>query len=160
MYKAVDIANFFITVFRYDEEYPTNLKLNKLVYFAQGHALARLGRPLFDEDIYAWQFGPVVPSVYQEFKKYGREGVSMIDSELPEFSSEEAELLIDVARTYGQFTGSSLTAKTHIEGSPWSQVYDGEPDRVISKDSIKKYFEEIEPKLLTIDEALQHRQRI
>ena len=39
----------------------TNMKLNKLLYFAQGYYLKKYGRPLFDNAIEAWEHGPVVP---------------------------------------------------------------------------------------------------
>ena len=49
-----------------DSEEPdiSNLKLLKLLYYAQGTFLALYGRPLFNESIEAWLHGPVVPDVY------------------------------------------------------------------------------------------------
>ena len=52
----------------------TNLRLQKLLYFAQGWHLARFGRPLFDASIEAWPYGPVVPEVYRAYKEYGAGG--------------------------------------------------------------------------------------
>ena len=46
----------------------TNMKLNKLLYFAQGYYLKKYGRPLFDNAIEAWEHGPVVPEVYSAYK--------------------------------------------------------------------------------------------
>ena len=45
-------------------ELMTNMKLQKMLYYQQGFHLAYFGTPLFDKDIEAWMFGPVVPSVY------------------------------------------------------------------------------------------------
>jgi uncharacterized phage-associated protein len=42
----------------------SNMKLQKLLYYAQGFALAILGNPLFPEDFEKWTFGPVLPVVY------------------------------------------------------------------------------------------------
>ena len=154
-YSAKDIANFFISLYKYDEEHPTNLKLNKLVYYAQGHSLARNGRPLFDEEIEAWPFGPVVPSVYHTFKVCGDEGIENLSDDLPVFQPEDEDLLIDVARKYGKYTGGTLTSMTHKNGSPWEKVYvEGQHSTVISRESINEYFKNTEGQLSTIDEEL------
>src|ERR1700689_5397887 len=48
------------------------MKVQKLVYFAHGWYLALTGgRPMINEPVEAWKFGPVVPSLYYELKKYG-----------------------------------------------------------------------------------------
>ena len=44
-------------------ELVSNLKLQKLLYYVQGFHLAVFGEPLFEEEIEAWMYGPVVPSV-------------------------------------------------------------------------------------------------
>lgn len=70
--RAIDVARYFLALA--DEEagdLVSNLKLQKLLYYAQGFHLAMTGRPLFDEPIQAWMHGPVVPAVYHAFKVYG-----------------------------------------------------------------------------------------
>ena len=67
MARAIDAANFFITIMQGDEERLTNKKINKLLYYVQGHSFLRLGHQFFDEDIQAWDHGPVVPSIYHTF---------------------------------------------------------------------------------------------
>ncbi len=49
--KAIDIANIFLELFKFDEEGLTNLKLNKLLYYAQGCSYQRRNKPLFKDDI-------------------------------------------------------------------------------------------------------------
>lgn len=51
------------------------LKLQKLIYFAQGRCLRETKRPLVDEYAEAWPYGPVFPSAYHEYKKYGRNAI-------------------------------------------------------------------------------------
>lgn len=67
-YKASDIAKKLIFKAQNDEpnggEKLTNLKLQKLLYYQQGFHLAVFGIPLFNEDVEAWMYGPVVPDVY------------------------------------------------------------------------------------------------
>lgn len=147
MGKAIDAANFFIEIMKFDEDKPTNLKLNKLLYYAQGHALKRFGKTLFDEDIQAWDYGPVVETVYHTFKMYGNNGIGEVYGDFSEecFTEQEQRLLLDIARVYGQFTGTALIDKTHVKGGPWSQVYEqGVRNVVIPLDSIECYFKEHE----------------
>lgn len=50
MANVYDVADFFIDVCNNStDDQITNLKLNKLLYYAQGCHLARTGEPLFDE---------------------------------------------------------------------------------------------------------------
>ena len=69
-YIASSIANYFISNKNLDVD---NLKLNKLVYISYGFALACFKEELelFKEPIQAWRLGPVIPSIYHEFKRYG-----------------------------------------------------------------------------------------
>ena len=81
MADVQDVARFFIDLAKRQNDLDrgdmmTNLRLQKLLYFAQGWHLARFGRPLFDASIEAWPYGPVVPEVYRAYKEYGREGIA------------------------------------------------------------------------------------
>ena len=48
----------------------SNLKLQKLLYYAQAWHLAFFGAPLFDEDFEAWVHGPVVPRVFRCYRSF------------------------------------------------------------------------------------------
>ena len=69
MPSAVDVARYFLAQSDDDAgDIISNLKLQKLLYYAQGVTLALTGKPLFSDPIEAWQHGPVVPSVYRLYK--------------------------------------------------------------------------------------------
>ena len=90
--KAIDVSNFFINLaLNTDDDSVTNLKIQKLLYFAQGYALSKLGRPLFPDAIEAWEMGPVVPSVYNALKSNGRNPIPQTVGEFSEndFSNDE-----------------------------------------------------------------------
>ena len=144
MLKALDVANFFVEMAkRTPEDEMTNMRVNKLLYFAQGLSLTTLERPLFEEDIQAWDFGPVVPSVYRAFKVCGSEKIHEPAGEFSfdRFSSEEIDILLDVVRDYGQYTTAKLVRLTQAEGAPWKTVYQKDTSNiVISKESMKSYF--------------------
>lgn len=144
MIRALDVANFFIDLANNTpEECMTNLRVNKLLYFAQGWSLAKLGRPLFKEAIQAWDLGPVVPSVYHAFKPCGSERIRDAEqNSIPDkFTSEQIDVLLDVVRTYGQYSTPKLIAITHEKGSPWERVYQKDTRNIcIPNESMKEYF--------------------
>lgn len=131
----------------------TPLKLLKLVYFAQGWSLALLGRPLFNDPILAWRYGPVVHSLYRRLSHYGKERepiqsfLTENEEKYPlmfEDGSRQKAVIDETWRVYGRCTGYALVALAHEDGGPWEQtikksggILGGE----ISRDEIKKYFE-------------------
>ena len=138
MCKAIDVANYFMSLTE-DEagDSITNLKMQKLVYYAQGFALAIFNAPLFSEDIEAWTYGPVVPELYHEFKQYGGNPIPRPDHfDCSMFSEEEKNLLDNVYSEYGQFSAWRLRDMTHNE-PPWKNTQVGS---VITHDEMKKYF--------------------
>ena len=80
MASAHDVAKYFLSLIDEDAgDTISNLKLQKLVYYAQGFHLALFDRPLFNEEVKAWMHGPVVPDLYHEYKIYGSNAIPMPD---------------------------------------------------------------------------------
>ena len=104
---------------------------------------SRTGKPLFDSDIEAWTYGPVVPDVYHKYKGYGDEAIRAADDDFNPnlINGEELETLLDVMREYGQYTGAALVNRTHAEGTPWSNAKEAD-ELIISTDSIMRYFKD------------------
>ncbi|MCL2142762.1 MAG: DUF4065 domain-containing protein [Methanomassiliicoccaceae archaeon] len=125
MATAVDVANFFIDLFRDTPDPMTYLRLEKFVYEAQAWSTVKLGGPLFSEDIEAWDYGPVIPSVYNTFKGHGRNQIRKVSGEYSSdvFTAEQVRLLIDISRNLGRFATGTLVDRTHTDGSPWEQVH-------------------------------------
>ena len=144
MADVFDVADFFVQLANQSEDdQMTNLKLNKLLYYAQGAFLARTGTLLFNNRIEAWTLGPVIPEIYHKYKVCGKNPISydQDDIDLSRFTSEELETLFDVMREFGQYTGSKLVSLTHSSGTPWRNASDnGETE--LSPTAIKKYFTE------------------
>lgn len=122
--RSLEVADMFVSKYG-DVIKPTNLSLNKLVYFAQVEALKIAGRPLFEDRIEAWEYGPVEPEVYRAFKSNGRRAI-----ETPSgvcfggFPSPEDLAVIDfVAGKYGGLGAFDLVRLSHREGGAWSNKY-------------------------------------
>lgn len=124
--KALEVACAFVAYYGRDIR-PTNLKLNKLVYFAQVESLRRRGSTLFEDVIEAWQYGPVEPAVYHAFKCYGNSVVTDPPF-VPEVCEEDMKLIADVASTYGKLSAFDLVSLSHREGGAWSLVYSSKKD--------------------------------
>ncbi|AFY70517.1 hypothetical protein Pse7367_2254 [Thalassoporum mexicanum PCC 7367] len=138
MISCFDVANFFLSQADEDAgDLISNLKLQKLVYYAQGFHLAMFGQPLFSEEIQAWVHGPVIPELYQKFKIYDSKPLpSPEDFNLEVFKPEVLELLEDVQKIYGQFSAWKLKNMTYEE-LPWSSTETGQ---IISYQKMKEYF--------------------
>jgi uncharacterized phage-associated protein len=139
-YKALDIANKLLSkATDYDAgELMSNMKLQKMLYYEQGYHLAVFGAPLFNENIEAWMYGPVVPCVYEHFKSYNSGGIeSEVDT--PILLTEEEEYLFnDVFEAYIDFSAYGLMNKTHSE-TPWRTTEIG-IGNVISHEKMTDFF--------------------
>lgn len=133
MVKVQDVAIYIINNLDVD-----NLKLQKLLYYCQGINYCLFNRPLFDENIEAWQYGPVVPVVYKRYKSKGFDTLQTgKKANLTKDDIETVDLVLD---HYGSFSGVALINKTHQE-APWKNAYiPGKRNVVISKESIRDFF--------------------
>jgi len=138
MLSAHDVARYFLTLQDEDDRDITNLKLQKLLYYAQGFFLAAFREPLFDERLYAWQHGPVVPSVWREYKDNGSTPIPAPDGfEVEAFDDRVREHLDEVWRLFGQFSAWKLRNMTHDE-PPWKK-HEAAQDE-ITHDDLVEYF--------------------
>lgn len=140
--SALDIANYLIYLMSSSCDDLSNMKLNKLLYYAQGHCLQKTGVVMFSDPIEAWEHGPIVTSVYHKYKSYGDSHISEFNTDdLNKLPDEYKDILLDVARTYGRYTAAALRNMTHVPKSPWSQVYKPNVQHVvISVPLITDYF--------------------
>ena len=132
MITAKELAQYIISTIKErmsditPEEFDvTPLKLQKLLYYCQGYSLALTGKPAFPETIEAWAYGPVVDSVYQEYKKYSGGIIPYNDIKVANKPSEAVQSVVDlVLADKGQYSGEALARMTHKE-SPWRDTYGG-----------------------------------
>ncbi|MEQ5055969.1 type II toxin-antitoxin system antitoxin SocA domain-containing protein [Klebsiella michiganensis] len=142
MLTCFDVAGYFLSQCDEDSgDTISNLKLQKLVYYAQGFSLVLLDKPLFPEKIEAWMHGPVVPDLYRRYREHGNNALPAPEQlDLSKYSEDEIELLDEVYRVYGQFSAWKLRNMTHEE-TPWKTTYlEGEPSQEIATDSMAEFF--------------------
>lgn len=153
MPTAVSVANFFVKRADQDGRVITPLQLMKLVYIAHGWHLAVLHRELFDEPVKAWQYGPVVPSVYHAFKGFGS-GVITELGKIPDgwtgqltvphehLDGPSEDLLERVWQQYCDYSAGQLVHLTHQPGTPWFEFFEGPTSSpTIPNNRIQEHFE-------------------
>ena len=150
-YEAETIANAFLRIARKEGVGVSNMKIQKLLYFAQGHAMSILGEELISDNCEAWDYGPVFPSVYRWFKPYGsgdikKEIVSGLDAERfePKLDAKADALLRAIWEKYGKLSALRLSEMSHVSKGPWATTRrenDGHFDAVIEKSLIRDYFD-------------------
>lgn len=137
-YNAIDIAKKIVC--RTDVEHGdtiSNLKLQKLLYYMQGFHLAFFNAPFFNEQIEAWTYGPVVPVVFQEFKRYKQRSINPANySDVLVLEDDEQKMFDMVYDEYSRFSAVALMNMTHTEG-PWKNHGIGD---VISNDELRTFF--------------------
>jgi uncharacterized phage-associated protein len=141
MLTAQDIAEYFLSRVDPDSgDLISNLKIQKLVYYAQGYHLALNGTPLFREEIEAWEHGPVVPVLYRRYKQHGAGPIPIPESiDIEKYSEDVRELLEELYQVYSQFSAWKLRDMTHAE-PPWVDAYSRCPSSVISHSAMQEYF--------------------
>jgi uncharacterized phage-associated protein len=137
--NARNVADYFLANVNEDAgDNITNLKLQKLLYYAQGfHIAMHDGRPLFPESLLAWKHGPVVRSIYFVYNVYRWHAIDPpSDFDNSAYPPEIREILDAVYGTYGAFSATRLEEMTHGE-PPWKKTLQA---RVIPRDLLRSYF--------------------
>lgn len=144
-YKATDIANWFIYKFAESGDPITHLKVQKLLYYAEAWHQVINNSELIEGEFQAWAHGPVVPEVFQSFRKHGWNTLPIPDkSELPKISSSAENILEQVLDSYGELPAKTLENMTHKD-EPWIKARHGfEPEErcenIMPKSEIKNFF--------------------
>ena len=138
MQDVKEITEYIIHQTQNSGGYISSLKLQKILYYAQGHHLASFNEPLFDDEIQAWKHGPVVPSIYHKYKLNPYILKSTIS--IVSFSDGLKKFLGDIIETYGFYSAWTLRQMTHKE-RPWLNSYKkGMENKVIPNSEIMSYF--------------------
>lgn len=148
-YKAIDIAEYFIYLSSKDPidedenknpifEGITNLKLQKILYFAQAYFMVKTSQPLFEEKIEAWKYGPVVREVYAKYKENGSSPIFNKENNF-KLSIEDQRLMEAVWEIFGKHSASKLVDIVHHQ-APWVDSYQRRANNEIKALTLKEYY--------------------
>lgn len=161
-YDVLDVSRYIINYSNSNNYKISNLKLQKLLYFVQAYfLLEHEGNVCFDDRIEAWDFGPVVPKAYHEYKMFGSLNIPTVTSYI-DFNSEDIwksgvieynenvilkkdrEDIASVIEEFSDYSASYLVSLTHRQ-KPWRDAYNtlGQ-NSVIEPEAIRRYFSEQE----------------
>lgn len=139
-YSSLSIANAFLERGRRDAVLLSSMQMHRLLYLAEAHSHALRNRRLIEEEPEAWDFGPVYPTVFREFARFGartieglaapiddpavyfrNKGVPIIP--VPSPSDEDVNSFLDaVWSMYKEKTAGQLAAMSHISQGPWAKT--------------------------------------
>ncbi len=125
----------------------TNLKLQKLVFYAQAWSLALEKGQLFEEDFQAWALGPVVRPLYDQYQGYGRNALPF-PTEKPALNDTALEEHLDeVLEVFLPLHAYVLQRMTHNE-DPWKKARGTLPPNqtstaVITKESMREFYSKL-----------------
>ncbi len=150
-YSVKELANWVLDFAQSKGEHPTNMALNKLVYFAYEYALTKQGRKLTNAKIEAWDHGPVFREIYSEFKKYGADPIkdrasryntrtNSVEIVNHNIASDDEELILEALEPLIRLPAFVLRELSHDSRGAWAKVWDhkssSNPGMEISDDII------------------------
>jgi len=160
IYDVLDIARYIINYSHEKDYLVSNLSLQKLLYFVQAHFLvsSKEKAPLFKDKIEAWDFGPVVPKAYNEYRQFGGTSIPYIksyfitrtgniwDSERVPYKDDcidegTKKYINDVVDNFSNKSSTYLTKLTQSQG-PWLDAYAQGKRAEITPASLQAYFED------------------
>lgn len=145
MHDSRTIANRFLALAQDKGDSLTPMQVLKLVYIAHGWMLGLYGRPLIRDNVQAWQYGPVIPTLYNAMKDFRASPVTgTLRAPAEELDSNEEDLIEQVYKIYGKKSGPALSRLTHADGTPWHHTYvSGEFGVVIPTDIIEDHYQQL-----------------
>lgn len=140
-YDAMDIAEYVLNYCENELDNPiSNLRLQKILYYIQGIYLRNNGKPLFDNEIEAWDYGPVVPDVYYSYNRFiGKNILGVVPKQEELFEDEEIELIQNVVNDKIDTNIWDLVQQTHEE-SPWENNFQKGYNNEISIADMQEWF--------------------
>ena len=155
-YNALDIARYVIKYSNNRDYGVSNLKLQKILYFIQAYFLIQTNHPCFKEPIEAWDFGPVVPDVYKQYKMYASADIPTMESYIDfdgndiwkskrirfnkiNIKDEDKILINKVIDKFSEYSATDLVMLTQRQ-TPWIDAFSSGKNNKISLDAIKDYF--------------------
>lgn len=132
-YSATQVARWILSAATRQGLSITHIQLQKILYYCQGMHVGITGKPMFNEDLCAWEHGPVVPDIYREYKPCGRDSISVEPTPIP----DDVEGLINkVVADKGRVYVWDLCSQTHCE-PPYQET---PRDEVISLEKLDSFF--------------------
>lgn len=134
MHDVRTVANAILDISDLNGLEVSNMSLNKLAFFSHGWFLALYDQPLVGSSFEAWQYGPVHPTLYHQFKCFGNRRILSRATKVDVFTGDDVICGVDldqivadhirkIVEFYGGMKAEKLSSISHEEGAPWDQVW-------------------------------------
>jgi uncharacterized phage-associated protein len=155
--NASDAAKYIIAKSDNVGDWITNKKLQKVLYYIKAWGTVYFDDGVIDDDFEAWIHGPVCPSVYQEYKHFGYNPLSLdygglsssgyirkFKSEFGKAQKDKIEMIDAVFEKYAKLTSLQLELLTHSE-APWIEARNGlspidNSCNIIGEDAMRRFY--------------------
>lgn len=132
-FDAKAFANLILEWCDQDHIPVTPMKLQKLMYFCHADYLKQFGNDLIKQNFEAWDYGPVIPSIYAEFKREKDQPIRRFAQSFDPISAsrkiykcpispKEEEIVRGLYSFYKNFSAGQLSDLSHEHGGPWRQA--------------------------------------
>lgn len=139
-YSAKAVANYILDAAKKKKIEVSNMKLQKLVFFAHAAWMKDERKRLIEDPVMAWPYGPVIPAIYHEFKKFGNSPIThrafdikiegdpdswdfeIVEPVIPETDTETREYLDGILDRFGKYDALKLSAASHADGGAWEKT--------------------------------------
>lgn len=134
MPSALDIARYILSKAAAEPDEPelmTHLRLQRVLYFVQGWALAYRGRAMFLDPVEAWSSGPIVRDVWTRFERFGNNPISLDalpPDSAPALAPDERGFVDSIWESYKRFSSTRLRDLV-LREEPWRLARNAEPSR-------------------------------
>lgn len=144
LYDAKNIVSYILYRYGTMDRKITNLRLHKILYYSQISYFREHGAALIEDDFYAWRQGPVIPSIYEYFKKYMCAEIDPEDKQVLDWwkylQKDTIYVLDDLIYSTFNMDDWELVQKSK-ETIPWEYTYVPHEPRIITKENIFNYGE-------------------
>lgn len=121
----------------------SNLVLNKILFYFDVFYRLFNSKKIFEAQVKAWEHGPVYGRIYYEYKKFGSDPITKDEIEI-HLSKNEKDLLDEIIKCFGLYSGNVLSYFTHHSG-PWKTSKE-KGDEIIDSSLIDEFANELKVK--------------
>ncbi len=135
-FRSVDVKSLANLILDWSDQCNisvTHMKLQKIVYFCHADFLVLFDAPLITQKFEAWEYGPVVPSLFNEFKSFGSERITgrayrfdpiscIREPAVPCALGYFESTVRNSFEAYARYTAATLSKMSHAERGPWSEA--------------------------------------
>lgn len=133
-YVPTLIANNILSRAFAEKSRMSPMKLQKILYFVASEYQKATKRPLLEEPFSTWAYGPVVYSVYDEFRSFSKDNIKRYarDARGDVFvidETQDIELKVALDRVWDKAKNMGavkLSEITHLQDSAWDKAFQDE----------------------------------